>query len=154
MPEEIFYYEDLEVGRQFLSPGRTITEADIVNFAGLSGDYNQLHTDAEYSKNTMFGERVAHGMLGLVITSGLYNRTELSAKSNKSLMALLGVNSWKFMGPIKIGDTLHLVVEVAEKRETSKPDRGIVVFRRKLVNQRGETVQEGEMPMMIRRKPS
>jgi len=146
------YYEDLKKGFRFSSPARTVTEADIVNFAGLSADYNPLHIDAEYGRKSIFGERVAHGLLGLVIASGLFTRTDLNFRCRKSLIALLSVDSWKFLGPIRIGDTVHLEVEVADKRVTSKPDRGVVVFRRILINQRGETVQEGNSTMLIYRR--
>ncbi|MFZ5631503.1 MAG: MaoC/PaaZ C-terminal domain-containing protein [Bacillota bacterium] len=154
MAEPALYFEDLEVGARFSSSARTVTEADIVNFAGVSGDYNALHVDAEYAKNSIFGERVAHGLLGLVIASGLFTGTDLNARCSKSLLALLGIDSWKFKGPLKIGDTVHLEIEVADKRETSRPDRGVVVFRRILVNQRGEVVQEGQWPMLILKKNS
>ena len=147
-----FYFEDLEVGSVFSSPARTVTETDVVIFAGLSADYNALHTDAEYSKNTVFGERIAHGLLGLIIASGLFTRTDLNMGLNETVIALLGINSWKFTAPIKIGDTVHLEIEIAGKKETSKPDRGVVVFKRRLINQRGELVQEGEVPLMIKRK--
>ena len=147
-----YYFEDLELGSVFTSPGRTVTETDIVIFAGLSADYNMLHTDAEYSKSTVFGERIAHGLLGLAIASGLFTRTELNRMLNESVIAMLGINSWRFTAPIKIGDTVHLEIEVTGKKETSKPDRGVVAFKRRLINQRGEVVQEGEIPLMIKRK--
>jgi len=147
-----YYFEDLELGSVFLSPGRTVTETDIVIFAGLSADYNMLHTDAEYSKNTVFGERIAHGLLGLAIASGLFTRTELNRMLNETVVAMLGINSWRFTAPIKIGDTVHLEIEITSKKETSKPDRGVVAFKRRLINQRGEVVQEGEIPLMIKRK--
>ncbi|ATF13315.1 acyl dehydratase [Brevibacillus brevis X23] len=152
MSEQILYFEDFEVGTCFTSPARTITEADVVNFAGLSGDYNALHVDAEYAKSSIYGERVAHGLLGLAVSSGLFTRTELNRRMAPSLIALLGIQSWRFLGPLKIGDTIHLEVEIVEKEETSKPDRGIVFFKRKMLNQRGEVVQEGTTPMLIRRK--
>lgn len=147
-----YYFEDLEIGSVFLSPGRTVTETDIVIFAGLSADYNMLHTDAEYSKNTVFGERIAHGLLGMAIASGLFTRTELNRMLNETVIAMLGINSWRFTAPIKIGDTVHLEIEITSKKETSKPDRGVVAFKRRLINQRGEVVQEGEIPLMIKRK--
>lgn len=147
-----YSFEDFQKGDTFLSPARTVTEADIVNFAGLSGDYNPLHTDAEYGKRTIFGERVAHGLLGLVIASGLFTRTEVSLGMQESLLALLGIQSWKFMKPIKIGDTVHLKVEVLETKETSHPERGVVMFKRTLINQHGEAVQEGEMPILLKKR--
>ncbi|CAI8871633.1 Acyl dehydratase [Brevibacillus sp. IT-7CA2] len=152
MAKEPLYFEDFEVGESFLSPARTITETDVVNFAGLSGDYNALHVDEEYAKDTIFGERIAHGLLGLTVSSGLFTRTELNRRMSSTMIALLGINSWRFLRPLKFGDTIHLDIEIIGKEETSKPDRGIVYFKRKVVNQRGEVVQEGTTPMMILRE--
>jgi acyl dehydratase len=149
-----WYFEDFELGQMFESPGRTITEADVVNFAGLSGDYNALHTDAEYCKGTMFGEKIAHGLLGLSIASGLFTRTEASKGMHRTGIALLGINEWKFQRPILIGDTIHLEAVVQDKKQSKKPERGVITFLRKVVNQKGEVVQEGIMPMMVMTKIS
>ncbi len=143
------YYEDYTVGDEFVTPARTITEADIVMFAGLTGDYNRLHTDAEYMKGSIFGERIAHGLLGLALVNGLKYRTEIDPDG---VLAFLGL-TWKFTAPIKIGDTIHAVVRIASMRETSKPDRGIVVQAIQVRNQRGEVVQEGEFTTMLKRRP-
>jgi acyl dehydratase len=143
------YFEEIQVGEEFLSPGRTITEADIVIFAGLSGDYNVLHTDAEFMKKSIFGERIAHGLLGLAIQSGLLTR----GMRPFATLAFLGLR-WKFKGPIKIGDTITVRARVIDKRETSKPDRGILTLRREVLNQRGEVVQEGETDVMVERRPA
>ncbi|MDY7034260.1 MAG: MaoC/PaaZ C-terminal domain-containing protein [Thermodesulfobacteriota bacterium] len=145
------FWEDLEIGEEYTSPSRTVTEADIVNFAGLSGDYNELHTSEEFGKGTMFGTRIAHGLLGLTIASGLFTRTELCLQTAKNLIAFLGLE-WKFKGPIKIGDTVTVKVKIIDKKETKNPERGIFILKRELVNQRGEVVQEGETPLMIKRK--
>jgi len=143
------FFEDLKAGERFYSSGRTITEADVVNFAGLSGDYNALHMDAEYAKTTQFGERIAHGLLGVVVASGLFTKTELNSRLHNSLIALLGFD-WKFTRPLYIGDTIHLEIEVLSKRNTKKPDRGIVVLLRNVINQHGEVVQKGEVPMLLK----
>ncbi|HEV8311136.1 MAG TPA: MaoC/PaaZ C-terminal domain-containing protein [Methylomirabilota bacterium] len=143
------YFEDIQVGDEFVSPGRTVTEADIVAFAGLSGDYNVLHTDAEFMRSSIFGERIAHGLLGLAIQSGLGSR---AMPRPFATMAFLGLR-WRFKGPIKIGDTIKVRIQVSDKRETSKPDRGIVVLQRSVLNQRGEVVQEGETDIMVERRP-
>ena len=143
------YYEDIEVGEEYESPGRTITETDIVLFAGLSGDYNVLHTDAEFMKKSIFGERIAHGLLGLAIQSGLFYRT-----GRVYATLALGGLKWKFKGPIKIGDTIRLRTRVASKRETSKADRGVVIVERTLLNQRDEVVQEGETELVVERTPA
>jgi acyl dehydratase len=143
------YLEDYDVGDEFITPGRTVTEADVVMFAGLTGDYNRVHTDAEYMKTSIFGERIAHGMLGLSLVNGLKYRTNYDSDG---VMAFLGL-TWRFTGPIKFGDTIHAVIRITSKRETSKPDRGIMVQAIQVFNQRGEVVQEGEFTSMIKRRP-
>lgn len=145
---DALYFEDFEVGREWISQGRTITEADIVAFACLSGDFNPLHIDAEFAKTTQFGERIAHGLLGLSIATGLMSKMGII---DGTAFAFLGFE-WKFTGAIRIGDTITLHTRVAGTRETSKPDRGIVGFEDRLVNQRGEVVQEGTQTMMMRRR--
>ena len=142
------YFEDIQVGDEYLSPGRTITEADIDAFAGLSGDYNVLHTDAEYMKTSIFGERIAHGLLGLSISSGLGSRAVVRPFATIAFLWL----RWRFKGPIKIGDTIKVRMRVSDKKETSKPDRGIITVQRSVLNQRGELVQEGDTELMIERR--
>ena len=144
------YYEDYAVGDEFITPARTITETDVVMFAGLTGDYNRIHTDAEYMKDSIFGERIAHGLLGLALVNGLKYRTEIDSDG---VIAFLGL-TWKFVSPIKLGDTIHAVVRIASKRETSKPDRGIMIQAIQVLNQRGEVVQEGEFTSMLKRRSS
>jgi len=141
------YFDDLEVGEEYESPGRTVTESDIVLFAGLSGDYNVLHTDAEFMKQSPFGERIAHGLLGLSIQAGLFTR----ATQAYATLALVGLR-WRFKNPIKIGDTIRLRARVASKRETSQPDRGLITVERTVLNQRGEVVQEGETDLLVERR--
>ena len=143
------WFEEIEVGEAYESPGRTVTEADIVLFAGLSGDYNILHTDAEFMKASIFGERIAHGLLGLAIQSGLFTRAGIP-------YATLGAGTlrWKFKGPIKIGDTIHVHAKVSAKKETDKPDRGVITVERQVLNQRNEVVQEGETELVVERRPS
>lgn len=142
------FFEELEVGAQFKTKSRTVTEADIVNFAGVSGDFNELHLSAAFAEQTQFGKRIAHGLLGLAISSGLTQQLDLY---NDTLVAFLGL-TWKFTGPIYIGDTVHVVQTIKEKRPTKKPGRGVVTFAVQVVNQRGEAVQEGERTLMIRMK--
>jgi acyl dehydratase len=142
------FFEEIAVGEEYESPGRTVTETDLVMFAGLSGDYNVLHTDAEFMKASIFGERIAHGLLGLAIQSGLLGR----AMQPYAVLAFAGVR-WKFKGPIKIGDTIRVWARVTAKRETSKPDRGLVTLERKVLNQRHEVVQEGETDLLVECRP-
>jgi acyl dehydratase len=143
------YFEDIPVGEEYASPGRTVTEADVVIFAGLSGDYNVLHTDAEHMKTSQFGERIAHGLLGLSIQQGLLDRV-VTAQVTGPLAAV----KWKFKGPIKIGDTIRVEAQVTAKRDGEQPGWGVVTVARRVVNQRGEVVQEGETDHLVGRRPA
>ncbi len=141
------YFDEIQLGEEYESPGRTVTETDIVVFAGLSGDYNVLHTDAEFMKRSIFGERIAHGLLGLAIQAGLFTR----ATQAYATLAFVGLR-WKFKGPIKIGDTVRLRAKVVAKKETGKPDRGLITVQRTVLNQRDEVVQEGETDLMVEKR--
>lgn len=141
------YFEEFEPGIEYISPGRTITEADIVTFAGLSGDYNQLHTNTEFAKTTPFGQRIAHGLLVLSIASGLGSRLGFI---EGTAVAFLGL-TWKFAKPVFIGDTIRLRVRTAKKRAVS-PEVGMVIFDAAILNQKDEVTQEGEWTVMVRRK--
>jgi len=142
------FFDDIQVGEEYESPGRTVTETDIVIFAGLSGDYNILHTDAEFMKSSIFGERIAHGLLGLAIQAGLFTRATLAFAT----LAFVGLR-WKFKGPIKIGDTIRVRATVTAKQDAPKPDRGVITLERQVFNQRGEVVQEGETDVLVERRP-
>lgn len=140
------YFEDLSVDRTFVSPGRTITEADLVNFAMISGDWHPIHTDAEYAKATPFGQRIVHGPFGVAIAIGLFGRlTGFEATA----IALLDIRDWRFAAPIFVNDTVHLEMRIAGLRRTSRGDRGIVDRHMRLVRQDGATVQDGHMGLMI-----
>jgi acyl dehydratase len=143
------YFEDVEVGFRFETQRRTITEADLVAFAGVSGDFNPLHTDAVFAADTIYGERIAHGALVLSLATGLRQRVGLF---DGTLMGLLEIRSWRFIAPVLIGDTIHVVTEVTELRPTSKPDRGVMAQRVEVINQDGATVQEGELVALLRRR--
>ena len=131
------------MGQRFITKARTVTEADVVNFACLSWDHNQLHTDADYAANTRYGRRIAHGLLGTVMHSGLaYQLTE------DSIVAFLEM-TWKFKLPIYVGDTIHVEQVVKEMRESAKPDRGILTFEKDIINQRGEVVQTGTTTILL-----
>lgn len=144
---ERLYYEDVNEGDEWVSPSRTITETDIVNFAGLSGDFNPLHMDEEFAKKTIFGKRIAHGLLGLAISTGL-----ASSHPPMRTLAFLGIKEWNFKAPIFIGDTIKVKTRVLEKRVTSKGDRGIIVWEKQIINQKGEVVQEGKTITMVELK--
>ena len=142
------YWEEWAIGAEFFSSARTITEADIVNFAGISGDYNPLHIDEEFCRNTQFGTRIAHGPLVYSIATGLIFQLHLY---DDTLIAFLGFDSLKFTKPVKIGDTVRVRIEVLEKRETSKPDRGIMKRLLQVINQRDDVVQEGVQVFLLKR---
>jgi acyl dehydratase len=145
-PQPGLSFDDLCVGEAYRSPGRTVTEADIVIFAGLSGDYNVLHTDAEHMKSSLFGERIAHGLLVLSIQQGLLERG-MPARARESLVGI----KWKFKGPVKIGDTLHVRARITAKRDSDKSDWGLITIERDVVNQLGEVVQSGETEHLVGR---
>ena len=143
------YYEEIEVGQVFESPARTITETDVVMFAALSGDYNQLHTDVEFAKSTRFGERIAHGLLILSITSGLVTRLGFIEGTVQAFMGL----DWKFRAPVLIGDTVRARVEVRRKRPMPKLDGGFVFLDLLVLNQRDEVVQKGIWNALLKSVP-
>lgn len=143
------YFEDLEVGVTTTSPRRTVTEADIAAFAGVSGDFNPLHTDDVFAASTPFGTRIAHGLLVLSIATGLRQRT---GQFDGTLLAFLEVRSWRFSRAVRIGDTIDCVSEIAELRPTSKPDRGVVVQRVTVRDPDGEPLQSGEFVLLVRRR--
>ena len=143
------YFEEFAVGYTIATPGRTITEADVVSFAALSGDWNQLHTDAEYASGTPFGARIAHGLLGLSVASGLGARLGFIDGTAEAFLKL----EWKFRKPIYMGDTIHLRGEVTRTRAVRSMGGGIVVFDMKLLNQHGEAAQEGQWTVAVRGRP-
>jgi len=145
------YFEEFEVGQQIVTAGRTITESDIVAFAGLSGDYNQIHTDAEFSKNTAFGQRVAHGLLGLAIASGLAMRTGVL---EGTVLAFREINEWKFSKPVFAGDTIHVVLEIRETKPLPRLGGGAIVIALDVKNQRSETVMKGTWTALIASRPA
>lgn len=147
-----YRYEDLYVGMAFRSPGRTITDADLMAFAGLTGDYSELHTSDVYAKSSQFGRRVAHGMLGLAYAHGLmWPRT---GELRETAVAFLGINEWKFVGPIFIGDTIFVNYRIAELRDSkSRPTQAIAVFDVELVDQDGRIVQQGKKALLVSKVP-
>lgn len=143
------YFDDLSVGQRLITPARTVTEADIINFAGVSGDFNPIHTDAEFARSTPFGQRIAHGLLVLAMLTGLRQR---SGAFEGTLLAWLELRSYRFLKPVYIGDTVRGEAEISELRESRKPDRGVVIQRVRVYNQRDEVVQEGEFVTLMRRR--
>jgi acyl dehydratase len=132
------YFDDVEIGQQWESPGRTLTEADIVNFAGLSGDFNPMHVDHEYARTTPFRRPIAHGLLVLSLGSGL----GLFSPPMRT-QAVLSLRDWQFKEPVFAGDTLHVVTRVVAKEARSRGRRGVITWQRQILNQDGKVVQEG-----------
>lgn len=143
------YYEDFRESREHLTDFRTVTVADIEAFADVSGDRNPLHLDDDYARASIFGGRVAHGLLGLAIASGLLNRSGLT---RGTLLAFLGL-SWDFRVPLRPGDRVGLRTRVSRLRGTARGDRGIVLLEAKLVTPEDEVLQEGELKLLVRRRP-
>lgn len=142
------YFEDFEIGQKVVTAARTISEADIMAFAGLSGDWNPVHVDAEYARTAIFGERVAHGLLGLSIASGLAMQLGFL---DRTVEAFTGLD-WKFRAPIKIGDTIFAEAEVKEKKLAPGGAGGFVEFNVAIKNQRGERVQRGTWMVVVKCK--
>ncbi len=140
-------FDRFNVGDMFESQGRTVTEADTVNFAGISGDYNPLHTDEEFGKTTPMGGRIAHGMLAVAISTGQGNQLGIFEGTTIALMS----QTAKYLAPVRFGDTIHTEIKVADKKESSKPDRGTVIFQVNVVNQDGKTVVEGQWVCLMKR---
>ncbi|HVP78830.1 MAG TPA: MaoC/PaaZ C-terminal domain-containing protein [Thermodesulfobacteriota bacterium] len=145
------YFEDFKEGMEFLTLGRTMTEADIVNFSGFTGDFNPLHTDAQYASESMFGERIAHGMCGLSMATGLLVRLNIF---EGTIVAFYGIDQLRFRAPIKIGDTIHVVAKVIEKKESKKEGEGLVAFQVNVVNQHGAPVMEGVVKTLMKKRPT
>lgn len=145
------YWDDLPVGTRYVTSSRTVTEADVAAFAALTGDFNRVHVDAEYAKGTIFGQRIAHGMLVAAFMAGLTSRSIPNQLMEGALFSVLE-NRLKFPKPTFIGDTIRVEIEVVEQKATSRPDRGIIGFMRKAINQRGEMVAELAATCLLKRR--
>jgi len=141
------YFEEFQVGQSITSQGRTVTEADVVAFAALSGDWNPMHTDAEFAARHPFGQRVAHGLLGLAIASGLAVRLGFL---EETVLAFRELGEWKFSLPIYLGDTVRLRATVAELKAMGRLGGGLVTFKVELLNQKDEVVQRGTWSVLVK----
>ena len=141
------FFEDFQVGQKGVSATRTITEHDIVAFAGLSGDFNLIHVDAEFAKTTPYGQRIAHGLLGLAIASGLAVQTGVLGAN---VMAFREVGEWKFVKPVFIGDTVHVEMEIAETKALPRLGGGLVTIAISLNNQANETTMKGLWTLLVK----
>lgn len=142
------FFEDYAIGQEFVTHGRTITEADILAFGAISGDYNPLHFDAEFAKHSPFRGRIPHGLCVMSIATGLIDRLGVLPGT---ALACLEIH-WKFFGPVLMGDTIRVVMKVVDKKESSKGDRGIVAFEMPVFNQREEKVNEGSWRLIIAKR--
>ncbi len=140
------YFEEFEPGQKIISSGRTVTESDIVNFAGLSGDYTQIHTDVEYSKTTPIGRRVAHGLLVMSIASGLAAQTGVL---EGTVLVFREISNWKFIKPVFIGDTIHVELIVKSVKEIRRIGGGSVEITLDVQNQEKETVMKGDWVVLM-----
>ncbi|TQS46257.1 MaoC/PaaZ C-terminal domain-containing protein [Cryptosporangium phraense] len=140
-------WADLAVGRKFRTPARTITEADVVQFAALTGDRSPMHTDYDFARASDFGEPIAHGLLGLSYAHGLMFGTELLGRN---AIAFLGIEEWRFHAPIAFGDTIHCEFSVASARlRRNDPSQGVVTFDTQVRNQHGTAVQSGRKILLM-----
>lgn len=145
------YFDDLEIGQEWESLGRTVTEADVVNFAGISGDFNPIHVDHEFCKESHFRRPIAHGFLVLAIGSGLG-----VAYPPIRTLAFMAIKDWKFNEPVFIGDTIRMKTKVLEKEERARGKRGVVTWQRQIVNQANKIVADGLIITLVegrQRKP-
>ena len=140
-------FDDFEEGEEFTTARRTITESDVVTFAGLSGDFNPIHMDREFAENTPLKGRVAHGMLVASIATGLGNQLGIFEGTTIAVLSM----TINYKGAVKFGDTIHLQLKVTEKKGTSKPERGIVIFQTDVKNQKDELVIDGQSVVMMTR---
>jgi len=142
------YFSEFEVGQEFVTGRRTITETDVVMFAGLSGDYNPLHTDAVFAAKTPFGQRIAHGMLTVSISTGLSQTLGIFEGTTMALMQ----QSFNYKAPVFFGDTIHLKMTVKECHPSSKGGKGRVIFSSEIIKQDDTVVNEGEWMVLFRDK--
>lgn len=144
------YFEDFHAGQEFTTQGRTLTESDVASFAAWSWDTNPVHTDASFAAGTRFGERIAHGLLGVSVAMGLASRLGVFEGSS---IALLGIDDWRFRRPLLVGDTVRCRVVILSTRLTGRGDAGILIRRFELLDQRDEVAQEGNIDLMVALRP-
>jgi 3-hydroxybutyryl-CoA dehydratase len=140
------YFEEYEIGQSVTSVGRTITEADVVGFAGLTGDWTSIHVDAEYAAQHPFGQRVAHGLLGLSVASALAVRLGFM---EGTVLAFREINDWKFSLPIFFGDTIRVRASVVGLKAMPRLGGGSVTFKVEILNQDDKVVQRGKWTVLM-----
>ena len=144
------YFEEFFVGQKVTTVGRTVSEADIFTFAGLTGDFNEIHTNAAFASKTQFGQRIAHGLLGLSLATGLIMRTGFL---EGTVLAFREINEWKFVKPVLIGDTVHTVLTIAEMKALPRIGGGSLIASVEVRNQNEEVCQRGTLNLLMLSKP-
>jgi acyl dehydratase len=142
------YFEDFELGQEFQSGGRTVTETDLTFFSMLSGDWNPIHADVEFARATRYGQRVVHGTLGIAIATGMLHELGIF---HESAVAMMSIDQWKFIAPIFVGDTLRLRLEITALEAGTSPRVGRLGRRFVMLNQRDEIVQDGHSALLIKK---
>jgi acyl dehydratase len=141
------YMDDVNEGESWTSPGRTVTEVDIVNFAGLSGDFNPMHINHEFARSSPFGKPIAHGLLGMALTSGL----TINSPPMRTL-AFIGIRDWQFLEPIYIGDTVHVRSTLIAKEVRARGRRALLTWQREVIKQDGKVAQHGVTMTLVEGK--
>jgi len=144
------YFEEFTLDQKLTTLSRTVTEGDIMNFAGLTGDYNQIHTDAHFAAGTQFGQRIAHGLLGLSVAVGLLMRTGVL---EGTVIAFREINDWKFIKPVFIGDTIHALMDVKELKVMPRIGGGLAVVNIEVRNHKDEQLMKGTLTLLVASKP-
>ena len=144
------YFEEFTVGQNIRTAGRTLSEDAIFSFAGLTGDYNQIHTDADFASKTQFGQRIAHGLLGMSISVGLIMQTGLL---EGTVLAFREIQEWKFVKPFLIGDTVHALLTIAETKALPRVGGGSLIAAVEVCNQKDEVCQKGTLNLLVLSKP-
>lgn len=143
------YFEEFEIGATMRTRGRTISEADLVQFAALTGDYNPMHTDAEYSRGSFMGERVAHGMLSLSYAIGQAYQLGIL---ERTVLGFRGLEM-KFSNPVYIGDTIHAELKVVDTKPAHRLGGGVVALDLRIIKQDGKIAQKGSMTLLMMSRP-
>lgn len=144
------YFEDMKIGDKVVTGGKTITDSMITTIVGIAGYTEPIFHDEEFAKKTPFGGRIAPGLVALLVAGGL---SEQAGYFEGSSIAMMGMNNIKFLAPIKAGDTLHVEMELIDKKETSKPDKGLTWDKKNCINQRGEVVAQVDCIHLVKRRP-